>query len=126
MTLENKIIQNYFKNLFGTIINSESDENFAKIHIDNPLGPRIKGDPHCKICKGEGYFKCRSGKHEQACHMCLSNVKVEKRVEYINKHSNQIMTKLVSSLVGCKKCKGTGLVKVKNYQEICDCSILIQ
>lgn len=70
MTLENKIVNNYF--IGDTNFSSDNPQIFAEIHIDNPLGMKIKGISNCKICKGKGYIKCRSGKHEKACKVCLS------------------------------------------------------
>lgn len=71
MTLENKLVENYFKNTSEKIAIEDNPKLFAKIHIDNPLGGRIKGRPGCKLCKGTGYIKCKSKKHERACPECL-------------------------------------------------------
>ena len=87
MTLENKIVGNYFCpiKILNDGLSTSNSKKFAKMHIDNPLGSRIKGYPDCKKCKGEGYIKCRSGKHERACKVCLN-----KYVEHIEKENEKL------------------------------------
>jgi hypothetical protein len=124
MTLENKFVDNYFK-LENVKFDSTSPKHFAEIRIDNPLGQRIQGQSDCKICKGEGYVKCRSGKHERACKLCLMKNRINKSVQ-ITKENGTVESILINPLIGCEICQGEGLVKDKKtkvYIAICSCCV---
>ncbi len=127
MALENKLFKTYISN-YDPNLNTTSPELFADIHIDNPFGQRIKASSDCDLCKGTGYVVCPSGKHERACKLCLSKIRIQTSVEVIERVDNEIkfVSKVVNPKIGCKKCMGTGIIS-KNSNSIedrivCSCS----
>ena len=122
MTLENKFLKNYLDPAQKSLLSCDP-EFFAEMHLDNPFGQRIKGEKGCKLCKGKGYIKCRSGKHERGCKNCMMKLRIERSV-VLHNLDGSTFTKVLHPSNGCEYCKGTGLIILGNKvsETVCPCT----